>query len=310
MEGVLFRSTYFKIWYELTELGSKRHVITELRRFEKYLVNSGYEGELNFNKFHASRKHPGVFLPIQETFIDKFIKYLRIDCKASKYVLYNAVSSLKSFFRFLNDMDLIQHNPMEDYPNPYYDRPIKNTALSKDECLEVLQTAIKKDPFFRQEFLIIWFMLVTGLRNAEVRGLSWTNINFENKMVTINHEQKNNERTASITDALAKEIKRYVNHTNFIDWKNQGNDKLFYSCGIPLSPEKLCRIVKNLCKEAGITRTVTPHDLRRTSAYLMQTSGMNMVEIQRQLGHKIMATTLRYVPPIQELAEILKRTVK
>lgn len=44
-------------------------------------------------------------------------------------------------------MELIQLNPMEDYPNPYYDRPIKNTALSKEECLALLGAAIKKRSF-------------------------------------------------------------------------------------------------------------------------------------------------------------------
>lgn len=308
MKSILFESHYYRFWFDHTELTSKRHVDRELRKFEKFLMLKGFEGELDFDQFHASHKRPGFFRPIQQYFIDQFVEYLRVDCQATKYVLYNAISSLKNFFKFLYDMELIQHHPMDDYPNPYYDRPIKNTAFSKEECLDLLGAAIKRDPFFRQDFVLIWFMLITGTRNSETRCLSRRNVNLDTRMVYLCERQKNDPRSTSITTALAEELKRYTNHPNYLAWKDKGNDKLFFRNEKPLTEKNLQDIVKDLCKEANLTRTVTPHDLRRTAGYLMQTAGMNMLEIQRQLGHRIMATTLRYIPPLEELAKILAQT--
>lgn len=305
MGSLLFESKYYKFWYEHVELTAKKYVERDLRKFEKYLLMRGFEGELDFDKFHASHTHPGSFRPIQQYFIDQFVEYLRVDYKATKNVMYNAISSLKNFFRFLYDMELIQHNPMEDYPNPYYDRPIKNTALSKEECLALLGAAVKRDPFFRQDFVLIWFMLITGVRNSEVRCISRKSINLESRMVMIIEGQKNDVRSTSITPALAEEIKRYTNHPTYIAWEEKGNDKLFFRNEKPLSYDALRKILKDLCLEVNLSRTITPHDLRRTASYLMQSAGMNMVEIQRQLGHQILATTLRYIPPLNELAKIL-----
>lgn len=152
---------------------------------------------------------------------------------------------------------------------------------------------------------MIWFMLVTGVRNSEVRFVSRTSINLENRMVLIIHKQKNDARSTSITTALSEELKRYINHPNYIAWEEKGNDKLFFQKDKPLTYKALRVILNNLCMEANLSRTVTPHDLRRTAGYLMQSVGMNMVEIQRQLGHQIMSTTLPYIPPLNDLSKIL-----
>ncbi|MDQ0917551.1 tyrosine-type recombinase/integrase [Paenibacillus sp. V4I5] len=309
MERILLNSKYFQTWFKHVELTSKQHVIQELKKFDEFLHVMGYEGELDFNRFHGSLRRSNVFLPIQEKFIDKFVEYLKTEKNSSKYVLYNAITSLKNFFRFLYEMELIETNPMENYRNPFYHRPVKNTALSIDECLALLYAAMKKDPFFRQDFILVWFMLVTGVRNSEVRLLPYENINLSTRMVILNRGQKGTARSTGITEALAVELQRYIGHPLYESWtKNNENPTLFFHKNKPLSAIQLRQKIKQLCIEAGLSRTVTPHDLRRTAGYLMQTSGMHIVEIQRQLGHKILSTTLRYVPPLGELARILMDT--
>jgi integrase/recombinase XerD len=309
MEGILLNSKYFELWFKHVELTSKRHVIQELKKFDEFLHVMGYKGELDFNRFHGSLRRPNTFLPIQEKFINKFVEYLKTEKKSSKYVLYNAITSLMNFFRFLHEMELIETNPMANYRNPYYHRPVKNTALSIDECLALLHAAMKREPFFRQDFILIWFMLVTGVRNSEVRLPPYENINLNTRMVILNRGQKGTARSTGVTEALAIELQRYIGHPLYESWaKNNENPTLFFHKNKPLSDNQLRQKIKQLCNEAGLSRTVTPHDLRRTAGYLMQTSGMHIVEIQRQLGHKILSTTLRYVPPLDELARILVDT--
>ncbi|ALS25377.1 hypothetical protein [Paenibacillus naphthalenovorans] len=98
MANLIMDSNYFSFWVEHVPITHKGNVIRVLRKFETFLELQGYEGKLNFDEFHGSRKEPGKFLPIREIVIDKFIGYLRDDCGASTYVLYNAIVSLKSFF--------------------------------------------------------------------------------------------------------------------------------------------------------------------------------------------------------------------
>lgn len=149
-------------------------------------------------------------------------------------------------------------------------------------------------------------MLITGVRNSEVRSVSRTSVNLDTRMVMIIEGQKNDARSTSITTALSEELRRYINHPNYIAWTEKGNNKLFFRKEKkPLTDKALRVLLKNLCLEANLSRIVTPHDLRRTAGYLLQSVGMNMVEIQRQLGHQILSTTLRYIPPLNDLEKIL-----
>lgn len=75
-----------------------------------------------------------------------------------------------------------------------------------------------------------------------------------------------------------------------------------------MTVDKINRILFELAQDAGLGRHIRPHDLRRTAGYLMQTGGMSIIDIQHQLRHKNVGTTLRYVPPLNDLTKILKDT--
>ncbi|WP_431785572.1 tyrosine-type recombinase/integrase [Paenibacillus lactis] len=75
-----------------------------------------------------------------------------------------------------------------------------------------------------------------------------------------------------------------------------------------MTVDKIKRILSELSRDAGLNKHIRPHDLRRTAGYLMQTGGMSIVDIQHQLRHKNVGTTLRYVPPLNDIAKILENT--
>ncbi|MDH4615574.1 tyrosine-type recombinase/integrase [Brevibacillus sp. AY1] len=102
-------------------------------------------------------------------------------------------------------------------------------------------------------------------------------------------------------DSLVVELERYLHHPVVEEWRNSGHSghsEVFFENNRPLTKAALNRIIKNLCLEAGIQKTVTAHSFRHTTAYLMQSSGIDIIAIKRQLRHKQLSTTLRYVPPV------------
>lgn len=106
MKGILLNSKYFQFWFQHSPLKSKNHVIQELKKFDEFIHVMGYEGELDFDRFHGSLRYPDKYRPIQESFIDKFVEYLKHEKNASNYVLYNAISSLKIFLDFFMKWNL------------------------------------------------------------------------------------------------------------------------------------------------------------------------------------------------------------
>lgn len=306
--SLLLQSRYFQFWSEhfSRSKSTKKGYVTALKRFEAFLLQEGFEGELDFDRFHASRNHPDRFLPIQRKFMDRFFDHLRNNEHVTDSLLSATVTRLKNFFGYLYDMDMIENNPMLGYPTPKYEKPIQNTALSIDECAAILTAALRRDPFYRQEFVFIWFMLITGLRNSEVRSLRRKRLHLNSRMVQVFEGQKTEKRSVSIPKDLADELERYIHHPDYVKWERQGDEYLFNQQGKCMTVRRISNMLSELSRDAGLSRHIRPHDLRRTAGYLMQLGGMNIVDIQHQLRHKDLGTTLRYVPPLAELASILE----
>ncbi|MGG3455160.1 tyrosine-type recombinase/integrase [Paenibacillus rhizolycopersici] len=306
----LLCSHYFQFWsthFRRSDSTKENHIIA-LKRFEAFLKREGFEGEINFDQFHASRNYPGRYLPIQRQVIDRFVMGLKHNEQMTDRLIAETITALRRFFELLHDMDLIEHNPMIGYPRPKFESPIQNTALSKEECYALLRAALLRSPFYRQEFLFIWFMLITGLRISEVRFLRRKRLNLETRIVHVFEATKTAQRPVAIPEDLTAELERYVQHAEYLKYANQGDEYLFHQQGKIMTVGKVKQILSELSHDAGITRHIRPHDLRRTAAYLMQTGGMDIVEIQNQLRHKNLGTTLRYVPPLANLAKILEDT--
>ncbi|WP_214630365.1 tyrosine-type recombinase/integrase [Paenibacillus agaridevorans] len=305
---LLLHSVYVQVWSKhfRRRASTKQSYIGVLKRFEAFLLKEGFHGELDFNQFHASREHPGRYLPIQRHIIDRFFLHLKENEQITDNRLAATVTMLKLFFEFLRDMGLIEQNPMTNYPRPKCESPIQNTALSLEECMAVLKAALWRDPFYRQEFVLIWFLLITGLRLSEIRHLRRNRLHLDTRVAQVFEGQKTEQRPVAIPQDLAAELERYTTHAEYLKHANRGDEYLFHQKGAMLSVEKLRRLLSELSVAAGLSRPIRPHDLRRTAAYLMQKGGMHIVNIQHQLRHKHVGTTLRYVPPLVDLAKILE----
>ena len=54
-------------------------------------------------------------------------------------------------------------------------------------------------------------------------------------------------------------------------------------------------MIRSRCREAGITKRITPHSLRHSLATKCIEDGVEVTELQAFLGHADPKTTLRYV---------------
>ena len=181
-------------------------------------------------------------------------------------------------------------------------------ALTKNEINILLNTAKGT-----RYYLPILISLQMGLRRSEVLGLTWDNIDFKNKTLTVNKiltdskaeglklsspKTESSVRTIKMTKDVIETLKVYKEHQQEMK-KMYGTyyyDKEdFIYCrdnGTPISPNNSFTSAFRVFIKKHIPFTVRFHDLRHTHATLLLEAGVNPKVIQERLGHANINTTL------------------
>lgn len=160
---------------------------------------------------------------------------------------------------------------------------------------------------------IIYLSAMTGLRFAEVLGLTFEDIDFENKQISINKtwdykyhtgykKTKNLDsiRTIDVDKNTLKIIKTVCRIRKFKKPLQQicidKNNKL------PVS-STINRYLVKLCKKLSIN-LISFHGLRHTHASILLFKGVNILSVSKRLGHKDVTTTQSvYLHIIKEMEE-------
>lgn len=163
--------------------------------------------------------------------------------------------------------------------------------LSLQEFNKMIDCVTDKENKF---FYIILFW--TGMRKGELLALTYEDVDFENKTITINKNFQIVKKERLITDPKTPRGRRVIAVNDIVlncikelwstSYKPNKTDKIFY-----LSKDSLKRQLDTACKKAGVPR-IRVHDLRHSHASYLLSNGVNIVILSRRLGHEKVQTTL------------------
>ncbi len=190
-----------------------------------------------------------------------------------------------------------------------YTNPIQKTTkkyrhklpkyLTKNEMKSLL-SVIKN---YRDKIIIL-FLYNTGLRISELVNLEIKHINFENNTVKVIRGKGGKDRIVNIVDDdLILALKAYIGTRKKGPLFVSNWDKKFTSRGIQ-------KMIKKYARAANLEEIsrISPHTLRHTFAVHALDAGVNIVTINKQLGHKSLQTTLIYMEISNKMArEDLKK---
>lgn len=186
-------------------------------------------------------------------------------------------------------------------------KPQKNArVLTLDEQKRFLESA--KENVNYNHFL---FILQTGVRSSELRGLKWDDIDFENRIIhirrNVTHDSNNNRfitgelktnsgkrdipMTQKVYDLLMEiKTKKANNVLKVIPFEFV--DHIFLNRNGKLIPNSnYDRYLEKLCIKAGIEK-ISMHTLRHTFATRCIESGMKPKTLQKILGHANISMTM------------------
>jgi integrase/recombinase XerD len=169
---------------------------------------------------------------------------------------------------------------------PYGKKPKALPAvLSRAEVAQLL--ACVPQPVER---LILQTVYACGLRASEVLGLRVPDIDSSRMLLWVRHGKGNKDRSVPLSPALLEALRAHWQRWRPTAWLFPGQTPSGQR-----SLGALQRVVRRAVLAAGFSKKVSLHTLRHSYATHLLEAGVDLVTIQRLLGHRDLHTTARYL---------------
>lgn len=210
-----------------------------------------------------------------------------------------ALSSIKSFFRFLERESHIQENPAEILESPKLWRKLPS-ILSLQQVEDILEAPDSETPQGHRDQVMLELLYATGLRVSELVALKMEDMNLEIGYLR-SYGKGGKERVVPLGQVARNGVKQYIQDTRPKLLKNKRNNTLFLSrLGSGMTRQGFWKILKKYVKAAGISQAVSPHTLRHAFATHLLEHGADLRSVQQMLGHSDIATTQVYTHILQK----------
>lgn len=223
-------------------------------------------------------------------------------------------------FDYAMRFQLISENPTKLIRKPVRKQEVKEDGdlnfYDKDELKEFL-TVAERMPNHRA-YVFFRLLAFTGIRKGEALALKWSDVNFNDKVLSINKAVSRREkglyiqtpktassiRKISLDDktlAILKDFKKETDSTK--------NDLIFRTkVGFVLSQSKSRKWLVTIQDEIDRNRDepmkrISTHGFRHTHASLLFESGANIKDVQFRLGHSDAQTTMNIYTHVSKKAK-------
>ena len=244
----------------------------------------------------------------------------RVVIKLSKsYVLYNHyLSVINRIFKYAVLMDILDSNPFDKVIKPKSRQTQrKGNFLTKEELKKFLKLA--QNTTLSYFFPLVHLMAYTGLRQGEALALKWSDIDFENKKITVDKtavrikekqtiqtpKTKNSKRVISIDPTTLSILKSWKKDQIKIYFKNgkhfEGDENFIFTNQRAewVHIHNFIPYFKRFITDHKL-KPITPHGLRHTHASLLFSAGVEPKNISDRLGHSTVQITLDLYTHITE----------
>lgn len=202
------------------------------------------------------------------------------------------LSSLRSFFRYLNKYEGVENNPVRQFKGSVPRRKLPD-FLTFDQMETLLKSFDLSKPADIRDRCIIEVMYACGLRVSECASLQVSKIHLSERYLSVIGKESK-ERMVPFYGRCAKLIELYLKEAR-PQFKQEATDILFLNQkGKPLSTRSIQDICAKRGELAGLSVHVHPHMIRHSFATHLLDNGADLRVVQELLGHENLSTTQIY----------------
>ena len=259
------------------------------RRYSEYTIQNYLHCLENFEQYRKEKKVS--LKEIDYPFLRTYLVYL-YEKKYAKKTICLQVSTLRSFFHFLQKEGIRNDNPMLLIKNPKLDKKLPK-FLNVQELDKLYTVVCESTPIEIRDALLLELLYATGVRVSELVSIKISDIDFTNKSIRI-LGKGSKERNVLYGKQCERYLKQYLEKARNDFLKKPTDILLLNQKGYPLTERGVRYILNKIADAAALKHSISPHVLRHTFATHLLNEGADLKTVQDLLGHTNLSTTQIY----------------
>ncbi|GGW71372.1 integrase/recombinase XerC [Winogradskyella epiphytica] len=226
-----------------------------------------------------------------------------VDSGISNRTINRKISSLNTYFKFLQKIEAIDVNPLKIHKALKVGKKVQ-LPFSEAELKSVLENSIEVVDFeSARDQLIIELFYATGIRRIELVNIKLTDIDYGNNQVKV-LGKRNKERYIPLIETVMVSLNRYLGYRNELQIIEDKEFLFLTQNGLKVYEKLVYRIINRYFSEASSKAKCSPHVLRHSFATHLLNQGANLNAVKELLGHTSLAATQVYTH--NSIAELKK----
>ena len=260
---------------------------------KKYSPNTifAYKSDLiSFKDFCETDFNIQNLSEVEYPFIRSWIVYL-VNQKISNRSINRKITSLNSFYKFLQKTHQIEINPLSKHKSLKSVNRLQIPFTLK-EINEAINNVSENTDFRTiRNKLIIELLYSTGIRKSELINIKESDVDFANKTLKV-LGKRNKERFVPLLASVIVVIKQYQ---ELKEGFSKGNGELLITeKGDKISKTLVYGVINSYFSDVSTKVKKSPHILRHSFATHLLNEGANLNSVKELLGHSSLASTQVY----------------
>jgi len=214
--------------------------------------------------------------------------------KNSKKTIARKLSSLRTYYRFLNKNGYRDNNPFTYFERQKLDKKLPEVLTIK-EVMDLMEIEISesRDLNLRNKALI-HLLYSSGVRVSELVNIKLDDIYWESQEIKV-LGKGNKERFVMLYDEAVNILKSYCETSRLNLIKGEDCGYLFVNrLGQKMTPRGVESVLKEMGNHMRPPKSIYPHILRHSFATHLLDGGADLRSIQELLGHDSIEATQVY----------------
>jgi len=290
----------------LSSVSSLDAYLTHLTVERRLAANSveSYAHDLQLLAKRAAGQHVSVDA-LTRTDLEAFVRDLMAAGRSPRSVA-RAIACYRGFYRFLVVDGRLKASPADDLRPPRAWKVLPKYLAVEEVDRLIAQPAVENPRGLRDRALIE-LLYATGMRVSELVSLRPSDINLEASYLTCTGKG-DKQRIVPIGDEAADWVRRYLRESRPVLLGKRSSPRLFVNAkggGPGLTRVGFWKILKAYVRQAGLSRTISPHVLRHSFATHLLERGADLRAIQMMLGHADLSTTQIYTHVLERRMRVV-----